>query len=382
MPGPLAFDFAALDERERMARRHQPDRLDDPVARVVALHEGARVGDDGQRPATEHRGRREPLVQLRRHRQSRSIGSARRSQRSSGAPSSPSRRRGEPRHEPLREQLVVAPDVEQRRDHGAAGSVRARPRTPARPASGDRCRAEAGGQGSAGDGRGWSSADGTRGRRPARAATVGGRRRATARRTAGSGCRTGTSAGSRPRWPRADDRRRHRRWRGPDRHARGVEGDADRAVLVGAVDARSGSRPAGRASRGRDGRTGCRHRPTRRRRAVGRPSTNASVVAVRLPWWATLSRSSCGRPLGEQARVDVFLDVAGQQEPPMTDRPQQDDRHVVDARCRCPAARPGPGRGSATARGGRSHRRPGDRPRRSTARDVPPGAPTRSSHAA
>ena len=61
-------------------------------------------------------------------------------------------------------------------------------------------------------------------------------------------------------------------------------------------------------------------------------SMNACVVAVRLPWWATLSRSTCGRPLGQQRRIDAFLDVAHQQEPARPDLAEQDDRDVVDAR--------------------------------------------------
>jgi hypothetical protein len=35
---------------------------------------------------------------------------------------------------------------------------------------------------------------------------------------------------------------------------------------------------------------------------------------------------------GQQAWIDVLLDVAGQQEAALTDRPQKHDRHVVDAR--------------------------------------------------
>ena len=65
---------------------------------------------------------------------------------------------------------------------------------------------------------------------------------------------------------------------------------------------------------------------------VGRTaSTNAWVVAVRLPWWATLSRSTCGRPSAEQRRVDALLDVAHQQEASRPDLAEQDDRDVVDA---------------------------------------------------
>ena len=44
-------------------------------------------------------------------------------------------------------------------------------------------------------------------------------------------------------------------------------------------------------------------------------STNAWVDAVALPWWATLSRSTCGSPRASERRVDALLDVAHQQEP-------------------------------------------------------------------
>ncbi len=37
------------------------------------------------------------------------------------------------------------------------------------------------------------------------------------------------------------------------------------------------------------------------------------------------------QPVGQQRRVDVFLDVAGQEEPALADDAEQHDRHVVDA---------------------------------------------------
>ena len=84
----------------------------------------------------------------------------------------------------------------------------------------------------------------------------------------------------------------------------------------------------------------------------------------------------------EQTRVDVFLDVACQQEATAADRPEQHDRHVVD---------PGPavGRFDGHACRGSGHRTvieisstvrrsPAARPERSGA----PGATQSSSHAA
>jgi hypothetical protein len=38
------------------------------------------------------------------------------------------------------------------------------------------------------------------------------------------------------------------------------------------------------------------------------------------------------QPGGEEARIDLLFDVAGQQEPALADRAEQHDRHVVDAR--------------------------------------------------
>jgi len=35
--------------------------------------------------------------------------------------------------------------------------------------------------------------------------------------------------------------------------------------------------------------------------------------------------------VGEETRIDLLLDVAGQHEPPVTDRPKEHDGHVVDA---------------------------------------------------
>ena len=116
MPGPLAFDFAGLDEGEGVAGRHQPDRLDDAIARVVAFHEGTRVRDDGERPATEHRWRGQSLVQHR------GIGRGRCRVRTEVPPFQRRPDLGlelgrEAGHESLREQLVVALGVEQRGDH-------------------------------------------------------------------------------------------------------------------------------------------------------------------------------------------------------------------------------------------------------------------------
>ena len=65
---------------------------------------------------------------------------------------------------------------------------------------------------------------------------------------------------------------------------------------------------------------------------VGRvASTNACVVAVRLPWWATLSRSTCGRP---SARSDGSMPSSTSPISRNRRRPdlaEQDDRDVVDA---------------------------------------------------
>ncbi len=65
-------------------------------------------------------------------------------------------------------------------------------------------------------------------------------------------------------------------------------------------------------------------------------SRKAGVEAVALPWWATLRMSIGGRPRFGEERVDVVLDVAGQQESPSGDLAEEHDRDVVD-----PAARIG-----------------------------------------
>ncbi len=113
---PLGVRLRRLDEGQRVARRHEPDRLDDAVAGLVAPGERARVGDHRQRPGPEHRRRRETLVQGGRV--------ARRGRRVGAQVPALERRaelglqcRREAPDESLCQQLVVAPDVEQRDDH-------------------------------------------------------------------------------------------------------------------------------------------------------------------------------------------------------------------------------------------------------------------------
>ena len=64
----------------------------------------------------------------------------------------------------------------------------------------------------------------------------------------------------------------------------------------------------------------------------------------------------------QQLRVDLLLDVAREQEPTTGHGAEQDDRHVVDRRCRCPVARAARDRGSATGPRARCRRPPAGRP--------------------
>ena len=78
-------------------------------------------------------------------------------------------------------------------------------------------------------------------------------------------------------------------------------------------------------------------------------SSSAELVAVALPWWATLRTSIRGRPRGKQPWVHVVLGVAGEQEAPAVRLAEQDDRRVVDAAAGGRRARRGP-RAPATGR--------------------------------
>ena len=113
-------------------------------------------------------------------------------------------------------------------------------------------------------------------------------RNATTARSAGAGVRVGRC-----------DRRSDAAARPPDAatvHAGVRERDGHRPVEVGPEH--TGARGGKPLERGR-GRMAVRvpgARPTRSRSAGRTASTNGWVVAVRLPWCATLSRSSRGRP--------------------------------------------------------------------------------------
>ena len=173
----------------------------------------------------------------------------------------------------------------------------------------------------------YPTADGRR--RPIRGGRSGRRRRGLAAigmpRTA-----NGTASAIGPsRWPIGRDRSRRsvdvQRRRSIERHRPRCRRD------------RCG-RPATPRAASRSSVAACRvpvrvaaRRPRRPRRVGRTASRNASVDDVRLPWWATLSRSTRGQPALEQDRVDLLLDVAHEQEPPPTEGAQQHDRHVVDA---------------------------------------------------
>ncbi len=132
--------------------------------------------------------------------------------------------------------------------------------------------------------------------------------------------------------------RRHR-WRGSVRSSRRapddrpVRGEAhrDRAVDVGPINGRTGrSESLDRRLRGMPIRVAGPRRgdgdpwPDRRDERVGRRSPAAVVRDL---------EDVDGRQAGRQERrVDVLLDVAGQQEASVADGPEQDHRDVVDSR--------------------------------------------------
>jgi hypothetical protein len=110
-----------------------------------------------------------------------------------------------------------------------------------------------------------------------------------------------------------------------------IEGDRDRAVEVRPVDPRADGTESGEGGRCRmavgvvgpdrgdgDLRVGRRHEWFRR----GGPT---AVVG-------DLEHVDVGQPAGQQHRVHVLLDVAGQQESPPGYLAQEDDRHAVDQR--------------------------------------------------
>ena len=105
-------------------------------------------------------------------------------------------------------------------------------------------------------------------------------------------------------------------------------------------------------------------------------STNAWVVAVRLPWCATLSRSTRGRPRASRAGSMPSSTSPIEQEPPPVRLAEQHDRDVVDPRSRCPAARPGPSRVRPEDRASRPRRARSRAPVASMPRAA---APSRSS---
>ena len=102
----------------RVAGAQHPDRLEHAIACVVAPDERARVRHDRQRPAAEQHARGETFVEL---------GGAGRGGRQIAAqvptlerrPELAGEGRLEPPDEALSDQLVVTPDVEERRDHRA-----------------------------------------------------------------------------------------------------------------------------------------------------------------------------------------------------------------------------------------------------------------------
>ena len=117
---------------------------------------------------------------------------------------------------------------------------------------------------------------------------------------------------------------------GVDVDARGQQVGLDPTVEVGAVHTGSRGAQPGQRRRGwvavvvarahRD-----RARSTGAWRLAGRP-----IVAVALPWWATLRTSSLGRPRARSAGIHVLLGVAGEQEVAPGRRAEQHDRDVVD----------------------------------------------------
>ena len=60
-------------------------------------------------------------------------------------------------------------------------------------------------------------------------------------------------------------------------------------------------------------------------------STNGWVVAVLLPWWATLSRSTRGRPSASSSGSIACSTSPMSRKRRLPDLAEQDDRHVVDA---------------------------------------------------
>ena len=268
--------------------------------------------------------------------------------------------------------------------------VRAAPARPRRRATRAACRTNlAGGSASAAGGRppgdrGWSWARSyPMGAAQSPVAGIGGRTRRdvaqrgprrSRRRAAsrpGSGSRTGTRT-RRRRSAACADGRRGRGGRAPRAAAAPLAAGRSSVTVRPASAARrrptrpgrsGGSRappPAAAPSVARAGWPYVLPAPAEATATRGRTaSTNAWVVAVRLPWWATLRRSTRGRPRASSAGSIALLDVAGEQEPPPVRLAEEHDRDVVDPRSPCPAAPAGPCPDRATA--------PASRPRRAAA---------------
>ena len=296
-PGPLAEVAVDSTKATALPAREDAHRRDDRVAGLVAAGQGARVGDDGQRPAAEQDPGRQALPQL--GGDARGGGLVRADVPALERCAELGRQgRAEAGHESFGEEIVVAPDVEERGDGPVARRPRGRPR-------------RGSGLGLVGH-----RLDGTRG---AVALDPGRSRppwvrlpRAPAGRWQGSGAGAGRGD---PIRDRTQERGRTvvRTGRSRRRPAGGYGSPHPGAVRVGrpAHPARRRRSPCRRRRSGRPARRSRRDGPSslasgwpyglsRPAEAIatrGRTaSRNASVVAVRLPWWATLRMSTGGRP--------------------------------------------------------------------------------------
>jgi hypothetical protein len=118
---------------------------------------------------------------------------------------------------------------------------------------------------------------------------------------------------------------------GPDAKLGRRERDGDGPVAIGPKDAGAGR---GQAFEGRAGRMAVRVPGPRRCDGDARPNRideclrRGGAAAV----MGDLEQIEPRQLLGQQRRVDRLLDVTREQESVVADRPQEDDRHVVDPR--------------------------------------------------